>query len=120
MLINLLEKPNFHSKPEPVDPMEEVLLEADKKVHFGTTLNNMVKEELVNLLKCRTTTFAWHPEDVIGVDSTIITHKLSIDDLIKSIQQKKRKFAPEKQQVIKEEVNKLLSTRLIKKVQYST
>lgn len=55
------------------------------------------------------TTFAWYSEDVTGLDPTLITHKLSIDKLIKSVHQKKRKFFLQKKQVIKEEVNKILS-----------
>lgn len=47
--------------------MEEVL-EEDKKVHSGIAINNMGKEEQVNLLKRRITAFIWYLEDVIGVD----------------------------------------------------
>lgn len=65
------------------------------------------------------TTFAWYPKNVTSINSTLITHKMSIEKLIKPVQQKKRKFASEKQH-IKKEVNKLLSAGLIKKVQYST
>lgn len=36
-------KTRFHMKPKPTDPVEEVKLEIDKKVHFGTTLSNKVK-----------------------------------------------------------------------------
>lgn len=67
MSIDLLEKPDSHSKLELTDPMEEVL-EEDKKVHSGIAINNMGKEEQVNLLKRRITTFIWYLEDVIGVD----------------------------------------------------
>lgn len=90
MSIDLLEKPDSHSKLELVDPAEEVTLEANKRVHFETALNNTVKEKLVNLLKHRITTFAWNIEDVTCVDPTIITHKLSKDDSVKSVQQKKK------------------------------
>lgn len=55
------------------------------------------------------TTFAWYPKDVTGLDPILITHKLSIDKSIKSVHQKKRKFALQRKQVIKEEVNKILS-----------
>ena len=50
----------------------------------------------------------------------LITHKLFVDKDAKSIQQKKRRFAPKRQQVIKEEVDKLVSARLIKEVWYLT
>lgn len=54
----LLEKLEFHTKPEPTSPVKEIELEADKKVCFGTILNNGIKRDIVNLLKSRIMTFA--------------------------------------------------------------
>lgn len=88
--------------------MDEVLLEVDKKVCFGTALNSIVKDDWVNLLKRRMANFVWYQEDVTGVDPILIIHKLSIDGSVKPIQQKKRKFTLKRRQVIKEEVNKIL------------
>lgn len=45
MSIDLLEKPKSYLKLKPVDLVEEVLLEANKKVCFGTALNNTVKKK---------------------------------------------------------------------------
>lgn len=47
MLIDLLEKLESHTKPEPIDLVEEIKLEAKKKVHFGSTLDGKVKKEYV-------------------------------------------------------------------------
>lgn len=68
---DLLEKPNSHTKSESANSVEEVLFKTDKKVRFETTLNSIVKEELVKLLKYRIMTFAWDLEDVTGVDLPI-------------------------------------------------
>lgn len=65
--------------------MEEILLEADKNVHFGIVLNSLVKDNLVNLLKCRMIIFTWYLKDVISVDPILVTHKLSIDESIKPV-----------------------------------
>lgn len=73
---------------------------------------------MVELLKSQVSTFTWSSKYLTGVESTLITHKLSIDKNVKPIQQKKRRFILERQQLIKEEVNKLLSAGLIKEVQY--
>lgn len=81
----------------PANSMEEILLKVDKKVRFRIILSSVVKDNLVNLLKRRMTTFVWYLEDVTGVDPTLIIHKLSIDESIKPVQQKKRKFIREKQ-----------------------
>lgn len=53
MPINLLEKIDSYTKPEPTDSIKEVLLEADKKVRFGTVLSNIVKDNLVKLLNAK-------------------------------------------------------------------
>lgn len=58
MPISLLEKPDFHIKSEPVDVVEEVQLGIDKKLRFEIALNGKIMNRLIELLKCRVTTFA--------------------------------------------------------------
>lgn len=91
-------------------------MEADKKVRFGMTLNDDIKKDLVDQLKNRITTFAWNLEEV-NRPSHNHAHA-EFDSSVKSVQQKKRKFASKRQQIIKEEINKLLNIGLIKEVQY--
>ena len=43
-----------------------------------------------------------------GIDPTIITHKLNTNPSFKSVKQKRRRFAPERQKAINEEVGKLI------------
>lgn len=58
MPFDLLEKLESFTNPNLADPIEEIILEHDKKVHFGATLNDDIKEALINLLKSRIMTFA--------------------------------------------------------------
>ena len=53
-----------------------------------------------------------------GIDPGLITHKLNVDPLKKTIKQKKRNFAPERQEAIKQEVDKLLEAGFIKEMQF--
>ena len=53
-----------------------------------------------------------------GVDPTVITHRLNINPSFKSIKQKRRSFAPERQKAINEEVGKLLQAKAIREVEY--
>ena len=48
----------------------------------------------------------------------IITHWLNIDPKMRPVGQRKRPFAPERQKVIDEEVDKLLATGFIREVNY--
>ena len=53
-----------------------------------------------------------------GIDPTVITHKLNVSSSFKSIKQKRRSFAPERQKAINEEVGKLLQADAIREVEY--
>ena len=58
-------------------------------------------------------------EDMGGVDPAMITHKLNVNPSFKSVKQKRRIFAPERQKAINEEVGKLLQAKAIREVEYS-
>ncbi|KAJ9555927.1 hypothetical protein OSB04_010541 [Centaurea solstitialis] len=62
--------------------------------------------------------FAWTHEDMVGIDPDIISHKLNVDPTFKPIKQKRRKFAPERNKVINDEVDNLLKTVKIREVKY--
>ncbi|KAL0430720.1 UNVERIFIED_CONTAM: Transposon Ty3-G Gag-Pol polyprotein [Sesamum radiatum] len=57
-------------------------------------------------------------KDLEGIDPSIITHHLNLDHTIKPIKQKKRHFGPEKDKIIQGEVNKLLTARHIREIQF--
>ncbi|KAJ9542422.1 hypothetical protein OSB04_028928 [Centaurea solstitialis] len=62
--------------------------------------------------------FAWSHEDMVGIDPSIISHKLNVDPTFKPIKQKRRKFAPERNKMINDEVDNLLKTGKIREVKY--
>ena len=53
-----------------------------------------------------------------GIDPTIITHRLNVSPSFKSVKQKRRSFAPERQKAINEDVDKLLEVGAIREVEY--
>ena len=53
-----------------------------------------------------------------GISKEIITHKLGVDLSFRPIHQKRRKFAPERNQIIQEEVERLLKTGMIREVHF--
>ncbi|XP_074301206.1 uncharacterized protein LOC141632565 [Silene latifolia] len=57
---------------------------------------------------------------VTGIDPSIITHKLSVDLGCKPIQQRRRKFAAERNKVINQEVDSLLTANKIRENAGST
>ena len=53
-----------------------------------------------------------------GIPANIIQHHLNVDPEKKPVQQRRRGFAPEQNKVVMDEVNKLLSTNVIREVYY--
>ena len=53
-----------------------------------------------------------------GIDLSVITHRLSVYSSSKPVCQKKRVFAPEQDNAIREEVQKLTTAQFIREVYY--
>ena len=53
-----------------------------------------------------------------GIPANIIQHHLNVDPEKKPVQQRRRVFTPEQNKVVMDEVNKLLSTNVIREVYY--
>ncbi|XP_075665626.1 uncharacterized protein LOC142635330 [Castanea sativa] len=83
-------------------PLEEGNLEKYTKV--GASMGEKTKQDLVQFLKKSIDVFAWSHEDMPGIDLSVITHRINVYPSSKPIRQKKRVFAPEQDNAIKEEV----------------
>lgn len=92
----------------------------DQVVQVGATLPPLVKEQVIALLCKYKHVFAWKTEDMPGVSPDLIVHKLNIDPSITPVQQRRRKFAPERNQVVVDEVRQLWQTDILKEVYYPT
>jgi hypothetical protein len=55
---------------------------------------------------------------MLGIDSSIISHKLNVNPCLRPIKQKRRVFASERNNAIMEEVDKLFTANFIKEVFY--
>ena len=55
---------------------------------------------------------------MLGIDPSVITHRLNVHPSSKPVQQKKRVFALERDNAIKEEVQKLTLVKFIQEVYY--
>ena len=79
----------------------------------GADLERKSKKDLVQFLKKNIDIFAWSHEDMSGIDPGVITHRLNICPSFKLVRQKKIVFAPERDNAIKEEVQKLMAAKFI-------
>ena len=78
---------------EKVEALETV--EPMKTTRVGTTMSADTTKKLVQFLKENLDIFAWSHKDMPGISTEIIQHKLDVDPEKKSVQQRRRVFAPE-------------------------
>ncbi len=81
-------------------------------------LSTQTRKSIVHFLKNNKDVFAWSPEDMPAIDPSVISHKLNVNPCLRPIKQKRRVFAPERNNAIMEKVDKLLTANFIRKVFY--
>ncbi|XP_071926285.1 uncharacterized protein [Coffea arabica] len=75
----------------------------DRVVKAGASLSDLTRRALESLLEEYAEIFAWSADDMPGVPPELAVHKLHVDPNIQPVKQKKRSFAPERNEVVKEE-----------------
>ncbi|KAL2232611.1 UNVERIFIED_CONTAM: Retrovirus-related Pol polyprotein from transposon 17.6 [Sesamum indicum] len=90
-----------------------------KTTRIGSHLGEQLETMMISLLRKNADIFAWSSSDFIGVAPEVIVHRLNVDPTMRPVQQKKRNFSVEKNQVIREEVDRLLNAGYIMEVQYT-
>jgi len=107
-----------------VEPKEDVqyvpLIGNNKITRIGTSLSKEDAAQLNNTLQENASVFAWTATDILGVDPTIITHKLSTFKDARLVAQKKRKLGEEKRIASRAEADKLLQAGFIEEAHYTT
>ncbi|XP_059441959.1 uncharacterized protein LOC132174300 [Corylus avellana] len=105
-------------KGEPAEPLEDVVVSGDKTLKIGTQLSPRIQDDLIIFFRRNLEVFVWTLEDMSDIDPDDILHQLNVDPSVKPVKQKRRKFAPERNVVIAEEVEKLLKACFIEEVYY--
>uniref|UniRef100_A0A2N9I6A6 Integrase catalytic domain-containing protein n=1 Tax=Fagus sylvatica TaxID=28930 RepID=A0A2N9I6A6_FAGSY len=110
-----------HKLVEPTEELEVIALDDDepsKTTSIGTKMDRTIREAVISFLKSNLDVFAWTHDDMPGIDPATICHKLNVDPSIRPIKQKRRVFAPDRNQAISDEVEKLLTAGFIREVFY--
>ncbi|XP_022851304.1 uncharacterized protein LOC111373062 [Olea europaea var. sylvestris] len=102
----------------PVEKLVEVELVPGRKVTVGRDLDSTIMAKLISCLSQNQDIFAWTVEDMPGIDPEVAVHRLNVNPGAKPVKQRKRQFAPERREVIQEEIAKLLNAQFILEVQY--
>ena len=107
---------------ENTEVLEHIPLEEgnpEKFTRIGISMKEKTKQDLVQFLRKSIDVFAWSHEDMPGINPSVITHRLNVHPSSKPVRQKNRVFAPERDNAIKIEVQKLTATQFIQEVYYS-
>jgi hypothetical protein len=105
-------------KGKPAEKLEEIIVGNGRVLKIGSCLEPDIQGGIIDFLRENVDTFAWTHEDMLGIDPEDIIHCLNTSPEVNSVKQKRRKFAPERNLAIAEEVKKLLKARFIRKVYY--
>ncbi|KAL2454191.1 RNase H domain-containing protein [Abeliophyllum distichum] len=100
---------------ELAEEVEKCEVEENNKIIIGRSLSKDERITLLNLIQENMDIFAWDSADLRGIDPSVAEHRLNIKKGIKPVKQKKRQFAPDRQDAIKEELEKLLKAGVIEK-----
>ena len=106
---------------EPMEVLEDVPLDKsnlEKFTRIGTSMKKKTKQDLIQFLKKSMDVFAWSHEDVAGINPNVITHRLNVSPSYKPICQKRRVFALKRDNAIKEQIQKLVTTEFVREVYY--
>ena len=104
----------------PIEVLEDVPLDESNLKRFTkieASMGEKTKQDLVGFLKKSTYFFACSHENMSRIDPSVI-YRLNVSLSYKSVRQKKKVFAPERDNAIKEEVHKLVTAEFIRKVYY--
>ncbi|XP_071926061.1 uncharacterized protein [Coffea arabica] len=86
-----------------------------KKIKISVHLNKGQRKEMIKFLTMFQDVFAWSYDDMPGISTDIVVHRLPTDPNFLPIKQKPRKFKPDMSLKIKEQIEKQLNARIIMK-----
>jgi len=90
-----------------------------KKFKLDTSLCKELQDKIVVAISKHMNAFAWSSTDMPGRDPYFLCHRLTMDEKVTLVVQRRRKFNEDKSLVIREETQKLLKVDHIREIQYS-
>ena len=102
-----------------MEALETVILakgKTTKTTRIGTMLSPRMRTRLIQFLKENLDVFAWSHEDMPGISTEVMQHKLNVNPEKKPVQQRRRAFTPERDQAVRDEVTRLLTASFIQEV----
>ena len=103
-----------------MDPLQAIQI-SEEGTHLTYISSLLTPEETRNIQDTPRQShdvFAWAHSDMKGIHPSIVSHKLNVLPTARPVRQRVRRFHPDRQKVIREEIDKLLEAGFIREVEY--
>lgn len=118
-LLRMVKQEEKQIMPHEKKAIENVALEEGKEVKIDTHITEDTRQGLIELLREFNDIFAWSYQDMPGLNTGIVVHRLPIKQECKPVQQKLRRIRPDIVLKIKDEVKKQFDAGFLQEVKYS-
>ena len=107
-LLRLVEEEEKEIQPheESIEVINLGTKDDKKEIKIGTLIGKNVREDLIKLLHEYKDVFAWSYQDMPGLDTSVVVHKLPLKPECKPVKQKLRRMRPDMSLKIREEVKR--------------
>ncbi|XP_058217027.1 uncharacterized protein LOC131327924 [Rhododendron vialii] len=114
VLPSSVEPPKLELKPLP-DTLKYVFLGDNETypVVISSSLGNLQEVKLINSLRRHMKAIGWTIADIKGIDATLCSHHIALEDNVKPSRQPQRRLNPIMKDVVRAEVLKLLDVGII-------
>ena len=93
-------------RPEPAEQVLEREI-GDRMFKLGKSLGQEAEDQIVEVIARHLDALAWFASDMPDIDPDFLCHRLTMDPQVRLVRQRRRMFNEERQQVMKEETQKL-------------
>ncbi|RVW39840.1 Retrovirus-related Pol polyprotein from transposon 297 [Vitis vinifera] len=106
--------------PRAADPLQTIQIseESDHLTNISSLMTQEETQGMQNILRQNHDIFAWAHSDMKGIHPSIASHRLNVFSTARPVRQRIRRFHPERQKIIRNEIDKLLKAEFIREVSY--
>jgi len=83
---------------------------------LGISLGKELRDKIAEVISKHKSAFAWSSIDMLGIDPDFLCHRLTMDEKVRLVVQRRRMFNEEKRLIIREETQKLFNVGHIREI----
>ncbi|CAN6586637.1 unnamed protein product [Malus baccata var. baccata] len=102
----------------PLEVIELRTNEDPRPIQISGLLERDDRAQIICLLQAFRDCFAWHYTEMLGLDATLVEHRMPINEGYKPIKQAPRRMSKEIEENVKEEIERLVKAGFIRPAKY--